>query len=166
MFIKNSITDIAHYNAFHFLKYVHFSYAKCSFGNIHKQQVPLKSSLFKKKYNIYEGITWEFLGLTSQNNKDIIWRDFQICISVPLSNPRLQVVNRFLVSNFSDRTGKTGRRNYFFRNAHKEDYNVIIDEQNFFDQGVNSNMRTSDNVQKIVVGQGDDYTINCLLDYP
>ena len=32
--IKNSITQIAHYNTFHFLWYVHFIYAKCLFTNI------------------------------------------------------------------------------------------------------------------------------------
>ena len=47
--IKNSITQIAHYNTFHFLRFEHFSHAKCLFINTEKQQNTLKSSFFKKK---------------------------------------------------------------------------------------------------------------------
>ena len=41
----------------------------------------------------------------------------------------------------------------------------MIDEKNFFDQPVKSSVRTFDNIQKIVTGQGDDSTNGCLLDY-
>ena len=36
---------------------------------------------------------------------------------------------------------------------------------NFFNQLVNNNLRTYDNIHKIVTGQGDDYPSSCLLDY-
>ena len=41
----------------------------------------------------------------------------------------------------------------------------MTDGKIFFDQPVKSDMRTYDNIQKIVIGQGDDYTTGCLLDY-
>ena len=41
----------------------------------------------------------------------------------------------------------------------------MIDGKNFFDQPVKSNIRTYDNIRKILTGQGDDYTTDCLLDY-
>ena len=40
----------------------------------------------------------------------------------------------------------------------------MIDEQNFFDEPIR-NVITYDNIIKISTGQGDDYTISCLLDY-
>ena len=46
-----------------------------------------------------------------------------------------------------------------------EDYNVMIDGQNIFDQSIKSDMKTYDNIQKIATGQGDDYSTGCLLDY-
>ena len=50
--IKNSITQIAHYNTFHFLRYAHFRFAKFLFTNIQKQKNTSKSSLrFKKNTN-------------------------------------------------------------------------------------------------------------------
>ena len=42
----------------------------------------------------------------------------------------------------------------------------MINEQNFFDQLVKNDLITYDNIQKSAVGQGDDYTTGCLLDYP
>ena len=40
------------------------------------------------------------------------------------------------------------------------DYNVMI-----FDQPINSNLKTYENVRKIATGRGDDYATGCLLDY-
>ena len=34
-----------------------------------------------------------------------------------------------------------------------------------FDQSVKNDIRTYDNIRKIAIGQGDDYTTGCLLDY-
>ena len=42
----------------------------------------------------------------------------------------------------------------------------MIDEQYFFDQPVKYDLRTYDNIKKITIGQVDDYTTGCLLDYP
>ena len=40
------------------------------------------------------------------------------------------------------------------------------DGQNFFNQPVKNDLRTYDNVQKTMIGQEDDYTTGCILDYP
>ena len=42
----------------------------------------------------------------------------------------------------------------------------MINRKFFFDQPVKNDLRTYDNVRKITVGQGYDYTTGCLLDYP
>ena len=36
----------------------------------------------------------------------------------------------------------------------------------FFNQPVENDLKTYDNIWKIGTGQGDDYTSDCLLDYP
>ena len=43
--------------------------------------------------------------------------------------------------------------------------NLTIDGKNLFDQSVKSDMRTCNILQKILTGQGDDYTTGFLLDY-
>ena len=42
----------------------------------------------------------------------------------------------------------------------------MIDGGNFFDQPIKNDQRTCDSIQKIAIGQGDDYATGCLLDYP
>ena len=41
----------------------------------------------------------------------------------------------------------------------------MIDGQNFFDRLVKNDLRTYDNIQRITIGQEDDCTTGCLLDY-
>ena len=41
----------------------------------------------------------------------------------------------------------------------------MINGQNVFDRPVKNNLKTYDSIQKIPLGQGYDYTTDCLLDY-
>ena len=41
----------------------------------------------------------------------------------------------------------------------------MIDGKNFFDQSINNMIKTYENIRKITIGQGDNYTTGCLLDY-
>ena len=41
----------------------------------------------------------------------------------------------------------------------------MIDDKTFFDQPVENNLITYENIRKLATGQGDDYTTGCLLDY-
>ena len=41
----------------------------------------------------------------------------------------------------------------------------MIDGKNFFDQPINSNLKTYENIRKLATGQGHDYITGCLLDY-
>ena len=47
-----------------------------------------------------------------------------------------------------------------------KDYNVMINERNFFDQPIKNFLKTHKHIGKIATGQGDDYTTGCFLDYP
>ena len=38
-------------------------------------------------------------------------------------------------------------------------------EKTFFDKTINNMIKTYENIRKITIGQGDDYTTGCLLDY-
>ena len=56
-------------------------------------------------------------------------------------------------------------KQYYIPNVEIKNYNVMIDEKNFFDQPVKNNKVTFENIRKLATGQGDDYTTGCLLDY-
>ena len=42
----------------------------------------------------------------------------------------------------------------------------MVDGKNFFDQSINNDFKTYENIRKIATGKGDDYTTGCLLNYP
>ena len=42
---------------------------------------------------------------------------------------------------------------------------IFFDGRNFYDQPINNSIKQYDEVRKLSTGQGDDYTIGCLLDY-
>ena len=46
-----------------------------------------------------------------------------------------------------------------------ENYNVLIDRRNFYDQPINNLIKQYDEVRKVSKGHGNDYTTGCLLDY-
>ena len=83
-----------------------------------------------------------------------------------LVEPSFQGVNRLFVLAFGNDAQRTSNKRYYLRNVEIKDYNVMIDGKNYFDQPVKSNKITYKNIRKIATGQGDDYTIRCLLDYP
>ena len=58
-----------------------------------------------------------------------------------------------------------GHSRYFIPTEKIKDYNVTIDERNFLDQPFKYDIKSYENIRKIVTGQGDDYTTGCLLDY-
>ena len=41
----------------------------------------------------------------------------------------------------------------------------MINGEKIFDQAIKNNKVTYENIRKIAIGQGDDYTTGCLLDY-
>ena len=42
----------------------------------------------------------------------------------------------------------------------------MTEERNVFDQLAKNEIRTYQQIRKIVTGQGDDYITNCVLDFP
>ena len=41
----------------------------------------------------------------------------------------------------------------------------MFDGKNFFDEPINSEHKTFENIRKILTGKGDDCTTGCLIDY-
>ena len=80
--------------------------------------------------------------------------------------PSFQGVNRLFVLAYENDTQRTSGKGYYLPNVEINNYNAMINGENFFDQPIKDNKVTYENIRKIAVGQGDDYTAGCLLDYP
>ena len=85
---------------------------------------------------------------------------------VILIDPSFQGVNRLFALSFKDDDGRKSYKQYYLSTINIKDYNVVRDRSNFFDKPIRNDLKTYDNIRKIVTGQGDDYTTGCLPDYP
>ena len=83
-----------------------------------------------------------------------------------LIDPSFQGVNRLFVLSFEYDDGRESHKQYYLLTVEIKDYNVMIDGRNFFDQAIENDLKTYDNIRKIATGQGDGYTTGSLLDYP
>ena len=54
---------------------------------------------------------------------------------------------------------------YFLPRVDITNYNVLVDGTNFCDQSINDQIKKYNEIRKTTTGQGDDYTMGCLLDY-
>ena len=54
---------------------------------------------------------------------------------------------------------------YFLPRFKIDNYNIEIDGRNFYDEVINDSIKQYDKIRKISIGQGDDYTTGCLLDF-
>ena len=56
-------------------------------------------------------------------------------------------------------------RRYYLPKGIIDNYNVIIDRKNFYDQAIDSDIKWCEEIKKLTTGQSEDYTTECLLDY-
>ena len=54
---------------------------------------------------------------------------------------------------------------YFLPRLKTDNYNIEIYGRNFYDQAINDSIKQYNEIRKISIGQGDDYTTGCLLDF-
>ena len=83
-----------------------------------------------------------------------------------LIEPSFQGVNRLFIVAFENDTQRTSHSNYYLPNVEIKNYNIVINGENYFDQPITNKKITYDNIRKIAIGYGDDYTTGCSLDYP
>ena len=82
-----------------------------------------------------------------------------------LLEPSFQGVNRLFVLAFENDNHRKIHDRYYLPNVEIKDYNIMTNSENVFDQPIKNNKVTYENIRKNATGQGDDYTIGCLLDY-
>ena len=68
------------------------------------------------------------------------------------------------VLSFEHEDDKTLHSAYYLPKVEIKDYNVMNFGKKFFDQPINSDFKTYENIRKKATGQGDDYATGCLLD--
>ena len=72
-----------------------------------------------------------------------------------LIEPSFQGVNRLFVLVFENDDPRISNKRHYLPNVEINNYNVMIDSKIFFDQPINSRLKTYDNIRKVATGQGD-----------
>ena len=78
-----------------------------------------------------------------------------------------QGVNRLFVMAYNranDQPTRNGKQKYYLPRIDLEKYNVIIDERNFYDNPIESDIEKYRELKKVMIGKGEDYTTGSLLD--
>ena len=79
---------------------------------------------------------------------------------------RLFVLAYIIATNAANNeAGVKDNKKYFLPRGKIENYIVLIDGRNFYDQPIIDLIKQHDQIIKISRGQDDDYTTGCLLDY-
>ena len=82
-------------------------------------------------------------------------------------DPSFQGVNRLFVMAYNRVDGqrtRNGQRKYYLPRIDLEKYNFIIDERNFYDNPIESDIEKYRELKKVMIGKGEDYTTGSLLD--
>ena len=111
--------------------------------------------------------------LKSGFKRTINWNKYQRKVSKEVPNqysrflidPSFQRVTRLFVLSFENEDDRKVSTGYYLPKKEIRYYNVMTDGKNFFDKPVENDLRTYNNIRKITIGQGDDYTTVCPLDY-
>ena len=102
--------------------------------------------------------------LKSGFKRTINFNKYQSKVTMQVPNPyldflidsRFQGLNILFVLSFENTDNRNVNTKYYLRTVEIKDYN---------DQPVKNDLRTQDNIRKIAIGQRDNYTTGCLLDY-
>ena len=65
---------------------------------------------------------------------------------------------------FENDNGWESLKKYYLATVEIKDSNVVINGRTLFDQPIKTDLKTYDNIRKIDMGQGNDYTSGCSLD--
>ena len=121
------------------------------------------SEVFKKPvyWNKYKAIDNNLVEIAAVNAENYIRERF---------DASYQEVKRLFVPAYDNTAGNNQAsvgffKKYFLPRVNIEDYNIEIDGRNFYDQPINDLIKQNDEVRKVSIGQGDDYTTGCLLDF-
>ena len=69
------------------------------------------------------------------------------------------------INNGNKKFERNSHPKYFLPRVNVKNYNVLIDDRNFYDQPINDQIKKHDEMRKTATGQGDDYTTGYFLDY-
>ena len=147
--------------------------AKCKIPNA-KLHVPIVTLSTKDSVNLTKQLSEEF-------KRSVYWNSYQTkpakviekgknlyeLLNAPFQGNRRLFVLAYAVAAeaANDKAGIKNNKQDFLPRGETNNYNVLIDGRNFYDQPINDLKKQYDEVMKVSIGYSDDYTTGSLLDY-
>ena len=114
--------------------------------------------------------------LSERFKRSVYWNKYQAILKDHAANKSIrerldanfQEVNKLFVFTYArgdNITNENSYRKYFLLRLERKKYNIEIDGRNFYDESINDLIKQYDEIRKISIGQRDDYTTDCLLDF-
>ena len=115
--------------------------------------------------------------LSEGSQRPVYWSSYQtkpakVIEKGKLLNTSFQGIRRLFVLAYvvaaiaaNNEAGIKNNKQRFLPRREINNYNVLIDGRNFYDQPFNDSIKQYDEVRKVSTGQGDNYTTSCFLDY-
>ena len=153
--------------------------------NVNNRETPFQITSTKLHVPIVTLSIKHNVNLTTRLNegfkRSIYWNEYKSKIETNEADAKnlkrfsldvsFQRVNRLFVlafdntNNGDNKVERDSHRKYFLPRVDITNYNVLIDDRNFYDQSLHDQIKKYDEIRKITTEKGDDYTTGCLLDY-
>ena len=139
-----------------------------------KLHVPIVTLSTKDNVNLTKHLSDRFKGSVYCNNYQIIpakvinqGTNIYELLSAPFQDVKILFVLAYAIAAkaANNKAGIKDNKKYLLPRGKIENYNVLIDGRNVYDQLINDLIKQYDEVRKVSAGQGDDYTTGSLLDY-
>ena len=114
--------------------------------------------------------------LSKEFERSVYWNKYKATLTDYAANSYIrerleasfQRVNKLFVLSYArgdNVTNENSYRKYFLPRLTIKNYNIEIDGRNFYDQWINDSIKQYEEIRKLSIGQGDDYTTGCLMDF-
>ena len=138
-----------------------------------KLPVPIVTSSIKDNVNLTKKLNDGFKRSVYWNNYQTIPAKvivkgkniYQLYIAPFEGVKRLFVLAYFIAANdVNNEVSIKNNKKYFLPRGEINNYNVLIDQRNFYEQSINDLIKQYDEVRQVSTGKGNDYTTGYLLD--
>ena len=138
-----------------------------------KLPVPIVTSSTKDNVNLTKKLNDGFKRSVYWNNYQTIPAKvivkgkniYQLYIAPFEGVKRLFVLAYFIAANdVNNEVSIKNNKKYFLPRGEINNYNVLIDQRNFYEQSINDLIKQYDEVRQVSTGKGNDYTTGYLLD--
>ena len=134
-----------------------------------KLYVPVRNFISKRQSKLSKPLSKGF-------ERSVYWNEYKTKSDIKNTTNKFRFsleshfvgVNRLFVIVYTNQDAASRRfiaKRYYLPKGIIDNYNVIINGKNFYDQAIEADIKRYEEIRKLTTGQGEYYTTGCLLEY-